>query len=278
MFFKFLNYQKILINQNSETKQALESNTEGNNENVNGLNANQPMNDEITSEEEEEEKDTANLHTSTRKRKLLKQNLDMEQAKKAKPEQFLADAEDMFTGFRRYRNQIIQKWNDKTQFVGGKFNRKTTSHQISTVKQIDQILSNKERLVKRTQIPRTKYAVIGEEAKESESNDASTEKEEQLNPEIFDDDDFYHQLLRELIERKTSNVNDPIQLSHHWLELQKLRTKLKKKVDTKASKGRKIRYDVHSKLVNYMAPYENCSMSTAAVKELYSSLFGKIKT
>ena len=27
-----------------------------------------------------------------------------------------------------------------------------------------------------------------------------------------------------------------------WLELQKLRSKVKKKVDTKASKGRKIRY------------------------------------
>ena len=32
-------------------------------------------------------------------------------------------------------------------------------------------------------------------------------------PEIFDDDDFYHQLLRELIERKTSDVNDPVALS-----------------------------------------------------------------
>lgn len=31
--------------------------------------------------------------------------------------------------------------------------------------------------------------------------------------EIFDDDDFYHQLLREFIERKSSDVNDPIALS-----------------------------------------------------------------
>ena len=28
----------------------------------------------------------------------------------------------------------------------------------------------------------------------------------------------------------------------HWLELQKFRAKTKKKVDTKASKGRKLRY------------------------------------
>lgn len=33
------------------------------------------------------------------------------------------------------------------------------------------------------------------------------------DPEIFDDSDFYHQQLRELIERKTSDINDPIALS-----------------------------------------------------------------
>ena len=31
--------------------------------------------------------------------------------------------------------------------------------------------------------------------------------------EIFDDSDFYHQLLRELIEKKTSDINDPVALS-----------------------------------------------------------------
>lgn len=51
------------------------------------------------------------------------------------------------------------------------------------------------------------------------------------------------QLLRELIERKTSysESSDPIEMGRQWLELQKLRTKAKKKTDTKASKGRKMR-------------------------------------
>ena len=31
--------------------------------------------------------------------------------------------------------------------------------------------------------------------------------------EIYDDDDFYHQMLRELIEKKTTDVNDPVALS-----------------------------------------------------------------
>ena len=33
--------------------------------------------------------------------------------------------------------------------------------------------------------------------------------------EVFDDDDFYHQQLRELIERKTSDISDPIALSRY---------------------------------------------------------------
>ena len=35
--------------------------------------------------------------------------------------------------------------------------------------------------------------------------------------------------------------SDPTAMGRQWLELQKLRSKAKKKVDTKASKGRKIR-------------------------------------
>ena len=31
--------------------------------------------------------------------------------------------------------------------------------------------------------------------------------------EVFDDDDYYHQLLRELIERKRADLNDPVELS-----------------------------------------------------------------
>ncbi|KAK1787533.1 hypothetical protein P4O66_016029 [Electrophorus voltai] len=87
-----------------------------------------------------------------------------------------------------------------------------------------------------------------------------------LDEEIFDDDDFYHQLLRELIERKTSaaDPNDQVAMGRQWLAIQKLRSKIKKKVDTKASKGRKVRFHIHSKLVNFMAPMDHSSMGDEA--------------
>ena len=78
------------------------------------------------------------------------------------------------------------------------------------------------------------------------SSDQSNQHDAHLkdyDEEIFDDDDFYHQLLRQLIERRISysESTDPVVMGTQWLQLQKLRTKARKSVDTKASKGRKIR-------------------------------------
>lgn len=148
------------------------------------------------------------------------------------------------------------------------------------MKQIEQILTDKDRLVKRTQMKRASYRVLGkpEESQLPVQEAEETERKPAVHtydPEIFDDSDFYHQQLRELIERKTSDINDPIALSRQWLEIQRLRNKVKRKVETKASKGRKIRYHVHPKLVNFMAPKETCNWSDEARDDLFKSLFGQ---
>jgi len=63
-----------------------------------------------------------------------------------------------------------------------------------------------------------------------------------------------------------------------WLQLQKLRSKMKRKVDTRSTKGRKLRYTVHTKLMNFMAPNDQSSWSDEAKQDLYNSLFGKKNT
>merc|ERR1719342_382833 len=141
-----------------------------------------------------------------------------------------------------------------------------------TLEQIDQIVSNMRRLVKRTKVARLECHVLCEERKEGE-------EQQQENVNIFDDSDFYHHLLRELIEKKTSSNTESGEVGKHWLQIQKLRSKLKKKVDTRASKGRKVRYDIHTKLVNFMAPVRlNDQLTDSARQELFSSLFGARKT
>nr|XP_060500957.1 protein AATF [Panthera onca] len=90
---------------------------------------------------------------------------------------------------------------------------------------------------------------------------------------------FFHKLLRELIERKTSSLdpNDQVAMGRQWLAIQKLRSKIHKKVDRKASKGRKLRFHVLSKLLSFMAPIDQTTMNDDARTELYRSLFGQLR-
>ena len=132
--------------------------------------------------------------------------------------------------------------------------------------QVNQIMANPSRLVARTRVRRSEYRRLGGEARGVEGEVGG-----EGDGETFDDSDFYHQLLRELIDRKTGGGGE----GRQWLQVQKLRAKMKRKVDTRASKGRKVRYDIHSKLVNFMAPVADPTMwGDAARNALFSSLFG----
>ncbi|XP_043387191.1 protein AATF isoform X3 [Chelonia mydas] len=169
-----------------------------------------------------------------------------------------------FADFRTYRNNTLQKWHDKTKLASGKLGKGFSAFERSILTQIDHIMMDKERLLRRTQTKRSVYRVLGKPEQESqpipESLPGCSEVVPQaksnmhlkdLDEEIFDDDDFYHQLLRELIERKTSSLdpNDQVAMG---------------------------RYHVHSKLVSFMAPIDHCTMNDDARTELYRSLFGKI--
>lgn len=57
-----------------------------------------------------------------------------------------------------------------------------------------------------------------------------------VDVEVFDDTDFYQQLLRDVIDARGNGVGG----GDDWMVVQKQK-KAKKKVDTKASKGRKLR-------------------------------------
>ena len=51
--------------------------------------------------------------------------------------------------------------------------------------------------------------------------------------------------------------------------------RVKKNVDTKASKGRKMRYTVHEKLQNFMAPEDRGVWGERQRAELFSGLLGR---
>uniref|UniRef100_H9G6A3 Apoptosis antagonizing transcription factor n=1 Tax=Anolis carolinensis TaxID=28377 RepID=H9G6A3_ANOCA len=250
---------------------------------VNGQQAKKESDEEIPSSPDEDAEDEEEGEMKKRvMQRLPKRKLEME----AYPE----FAAKRFADFQAYRNSTLQKWHDKTKLASGKLGKGFSAFERSVLTQIDHILMDKERLLRRTHTKRSAYRVLGKPQqapetlpetlpgqKEAVPLTASNAHLKDLDEEIFDDDDFYHQLLRELIERKTSSLdpNDQVAMGRQWLAIQKLRSKIRKKVDTKASKGRKIRYHVHSKLVSFMAPIDHCTMNDDARTELYRSLFGQ---
>ena len=171
---------------------------------------------------------------------------------------------------------------------------------------IDETLLDWDRLLARTRVWRGKGNRLG-----VENLSSNPEKNEQPAGnagesdvvDVFDDTDFYQQLLRDVIDAK-SGANGIIDgATEDWKAAQKLR-KSRKAVDTRASKGRKLRsafhsryhslrninldtdvdllnrYEVHEKIQNFMAPITAPSGASIAwhesqIDELFASVLGR---
>lgn len=98
---------------------------------------------------------------------------------------------------------------------------------------------------------------------------------------VYDDSDFYTTLLRELVEQRMGDSASTASLpategTKTLLPGMKDRSlRVKKNVDTKASKGRKMRYTVHEKLQNFMAPEDRGSWGERQREELFGGLLGR---
>ncbi|KAK0336824.1 rRNA-processing protein bfr2 [Friedmanniomyces endolithicus] len=161
------------------------------------------------------------------------------------------------------RNAILQKWSKKTQEgrdIVQRSRLNNTAPQTTVVDVIQQNLADTPRLLKRAYTPRSCAPVqLANKVAEDER--------------IYDDADFYGLLLKELLESKSA---DSVTTSNIDLSFQMRReAKTKKHVDTKASKGRKLRYTVHEKLQNFMAPEDRRMWGERQADELFGSLFGQ---
>ncbi|XP_066930083.1 protein AATF-like [Clytia hemisphaerica] len=232
--------------------------------------------DEANKSDESEIESESDAENSTEEGNVL--NLPSKRKSNLSLDDYEEELSKRHKAFCGYRDTTILKWYDKTRLMTGKMNKGFSAFETSTLQQIKQVLSDKNRLMKRCQLKRTQYKILGKSEEEANPAEEVDSHLTNYDAEIFDDSDFYHEMLKELIERKSNltngNEDDPIASGRRWLELQKLRTKTKRKVDTRASKGRKVRYDIHSKLVSFMAPQEIGSMSDQARNDLFSSLFG----
>lgn len=125
--------------------------------------------------------------------------------------------------------------------------------------------------------------VINEQEKHFRSDEAQQQEHSEASSLPYDDSLFYQSLLRELIASRAnaSSAGDNLSLSALPHKLHPSGNKQNKKtIDTKASKGRKVRYTVHEKLQNFMAAEGDTGRDTAmwserGKNEFFGSLFGQ---
>eukprot|EP00658_Telonema_sp_P-2_P070142 TRINITY_DN59745_c0_g1_i2.p1 TRINITY_DN59745_c0_g1~~TRINITY_DN59745_c0_g1_i2.p1 ORF type:complete len:362 (+),score=104.06 TRINITY_DN59745_c0_g1_i2:25-1110(+) len=175
---------------------------------------------------------------------------------------------------RPWREAEITRWYRKTtatkQLQAGKALQTLAK---STLDQVSEVMSDMPRLLKRTQLKRGEYTIVGDSSvvqQQQEVEDPSNKRDGHLyqhDEEIFDDTDFYERLLQELVE---SGSHASLQAATAGKAAVR---KSRPKVDTRASKGRKIRYHVHAKLVNFMSA-AGFDMPPVA-EELFARLFGQ---
>ncbi|XP_043695865.1 putative uncharacterized protein DDB_G0270496 [Telopea speciosissima] len=167
-----------------------------------------------------------------------------------------------------FRNKSIDKWQRKTQVTTGaaafKGNLKAFNQNIS--EQVADYMRNPSKMLKSMQLHRSTVGVLGS-VPEAEPNFKEKDVTVDGDPELLDDSEFYQQLLKEFFETFDAKSSETALYA-----LKRLQTKKRKIVDRRASKNRKIRYHVHDKVVNFMAP-EPMNQPPMAPK-LFENLFG----
>ncbi|PRP88928.1 hypothetical protein PROFUN_00396 [Planoprotostelium fungivorum] len=129
-----------------------------------------------------------------------------------------------------YQMENLDSWNSRLilssgQYSGKKF--KALNQDISH--QVNNVLSDSGRLISRARTKRSSYRIFG-------VHDLDAKED----PEIYDDNDFYHTVVRDAIEGGNQEI-DPEVYAEHLKESEMLQKRLKKKVNRKGSKGREIR-------------------------------------
>ncbi|RMX67243.1 hypothetical protein DD238_001113 [Peronospora effusa] len=158
-------------------------------------------------------------------------------------------------------NEILNTYTRKTNLAtGGKTNQANKFKAVNQdiLAQVESVLVDPQRVKRKAHAPL-----------DMPEADAVEGADEALDELMYDDSDFYQQLLKEFIESGGGGAGQDSMV-------RRTHRKKKKVVNRKASKGRQLRYTVHPKLENFMfpEPYPKPEMD---VTELFRSLFGQVR-
>ncbi|KAI8626429.1 TRAUB-domain-containing protein [Xylariaceae sp. FL1651] len=170
---------------------------------------------------------------------------------------------EQYQGARRKR--VLKKWSrdaKKTSIMARSVHNFTSNAEKPITDVLDAEMDAPDKLIRRTRTPRS---CAPYQAAQKINEDAS----------IFDDADFYQLLLKELVDQRSSdNFGSGLQTATVRYSAVK-EAKAKRHVDTKASKGRKMRFTPMPKLQNFMAPEDRRSWEQNAIDRFFGTLFGQ---
>ena len=199
---------------------------------------------------------------------------DMSQQDDLSSENIFNEIEGNFDKLINISERVINIWYRKTLIYTNKQNNKllkvlNANNFCEHIKK--SIEDNYDTIRLKTKRKREKFKVLGKSIN-------SLIEEEDDN--IYDDSDFYEFLLKEFFSsqelEESQNLSNRYDLTMQYLLNRKNKFKENKK-DQKATKNRKLRFDQHDKIMNFMTPEPN--LNELGRDEIVASLFGgkKIK-
>ncbi|GMM44179.1 rRNA-processing protein [Pichia kluyveri] len=222
---------------------------------------------------------------------LIKNKIDinLSSSKKRKLSDYLETNKKIDDIMVPITKSVLNKWSDRVQSasgIGALNQGKFSVINQSVWSQVNNQLSDLERFVKKTKINRRNATPIGyneEDEKERNDEDSDEDSDEeqtaglsnidkslQINPYIFDDDDFYKLLLNDMINKKL----DQKQASNSAI-LMLSKNKMQKNYDRMATKGRKLKYTVQEPIAQFDIPRRKYySWNDDQIDELFAGLFG----
>ncbi|KAI5957307.1 BFR2 [Candida jiufengensis] len=214
----------------------------------------------------------------------------IKQPKKRTYEAYSKTTESADSNLNAQRALVLNKWSSKIQNSSGNSainNNKFKSINQSFEQQVKNNLSDIDRLVKRTKLNRRQVTPLGY------SDEAPTNEEEQNNDDIpqennirkkshgqenqfiFDDEDFYRILLNDLVDKKIQSSESSTTSNINMIKSVQRSNKLKNNIDTKASKGRKLRYHIQDQIANFETSTGGWKWNDDQIDEFFASLLGQ---
>lgn len=210
----------------------------------------------------------------------------VELPKKRKFEDYVNAGQNFDSNLAEFRATILNKWSNKVVNSSGSNALNAGKFKVinqSAEQQVINNLNDIERLKKRTRLNRSSLTPLGyvnkdEQPVESEEENPDIPKTTVKNDrneieQIFDDEDFYRVLLNDLVDKKIAS-NNPINGMTFAIKQNQKVQKSNKNVDTKASKGRKLRFNVQDPIAHFETPV-NFKWDDFQIDEFFASLLGQ---